>query len=204
MDSRAIDEAADELRNLLWEEWGDFALAALALGLAFAAGSTYPPLVAPLLIGALAGFGRGLVAAWRRWDLLDRLALDRDAQAIRAVRSVAARSVTMARRRDGAEAIRVQLASPAPLVADRIEKNRSVLEALADELDDDQLLLDPVCAVTCERLLTDPSASPLLNETLPADDLRARVGWIRAGFRPRSTRPEYPNPVKTWQPGGPR
>jgi hypothetical protein len=59
------------------------------------------------------------------------------------------------------------------------------LEALASELEDDELALDPACAVACMRLLSDLSASPLLNPALPPEELRSRVRQIRSGFEAR-------------------
>jgi hypothetical protein len=60
---------------------------------------------------------------------------------------------------------------------------REELEALATELEDDELALDPERAVACMGLLSDLDGSPLLNSALPPDELRARVRQIRAGFR---------------------
>ena len=56
------------------------------------------------------------------------------------------------------------------------------LEALACELEDEELALDPACAVACMRLLSDVSESPLLNPALPPELLRSRVRQIRSGF----------------------
>ena len=49
------------------------------------------------------------------------------------------------------------------------------LEALAAELEDDELTLVPVSAVMCRRLLTDLVESPLLNPALPPEELRSRL-----------------------------
>ena len=59
------------------------------------------------------------------------------------------------------------------------------LEALAAELEDDGLELDPVAAVACARLLSDIPASPLLNPAAPVVVLRARIRQIRSGFAER-------------------
>jgi hypothetical protein len=58
------------------------------------------------------------------------------------------------------------------------------LDALAAELEDDGLALDPVAAVACVRLLSDLPASPLLNPAAPVSDLRSRIRQIRSGFAP--------------------
>jgi hypothetical protein len=60
------------------------------------------------------------------------------------------------------------------------------LEALVSELEDEELALEPAAAVRCVRLLSDMAESPLLNQALPAEDLRSRVCQIRSGFRRRS------------------
>jgi hypothetical protein len=65
---------------------------------------------------------------------------------------------------------------------DRIRVYREELAELACELADPELTLDPFCAVACERLLSDTTASPLLNATLPPEDIRSRVRQIRVGF----------------------
>ena len=59
------------------------------------------------------------------------------------------------------------------------------LEALARELEDDELALDRAFAVACMRLLSDVSASPHFNPALPPERLRSRVRQIRSGFEPR-------------------
>jgi hypothetical protein len=64
------------------------------------------------------------------------------------------------------------------------------LEALALELDDEALTLDPACAVVCMRLLADGAESPLLNPGLPAEDVRSRLRQIRAGFDHHAARPD--------------
>jgi hypothetical protein len=58
------------------------------------------------------------------------------------------------------------------------------LEALAIDLDDDSLALEPAAAVATMRLLSEPE-SPLLDRAAPTDELRSRVLQIRSGFRPR-------------------
>ena len=67
----------------------------------------------------------------------------------------------------------------------RVRLEAEGLEALARELDDPTLSLDPACAVACKQLLTEPTFSPLFNEAMPADDAGSRVRQIRAGFERR-------------------
>lgn len=75
---------------------------------------------------------------------------------------------------------------PAPgfSLAPRVAAVAEELEALACDLEDEGLELDPACAVSCLQLLTDSSESLLLNDVRPAEDTRARIRRIRGGFAP--------------------
>ena len=182
MYARAVDEAAEHLRQLRREEWEDLGLGALALATAIAATQQLPALALPLFAGGLFVGARGLRALWRRWDIVDRLATERDAHVIPEVRAYARRETTMARRRSSAALIGSWLREPGSQCSARVSAAADELEALAAELLDDDLELDPVCAVRCRRLLTDLEASPLLNLALPPDDLRSCAIQIRDGF----------------------
>jgi hypothetical protein len=181
MYARAVDEAAVRLRELRHEEWGNLGLATLAFGLAAAATETRQALAMPLFLGGLAAWALGVRALWRRWDLVDRLSGERDAHMISEVRAHASREATMDRRRIFEALILGRLReSPDVRIAAAAE-----LEALANELGDDDLALDPASAVACWRLLSHVDESPLLNPALPHEELRSRVRQIRAGFQPR-------------------
>jgi hypothetical protein len=181
-----VDRATIELHGLRQEEWVDAVLAILMFGLALGASRFAPSLAVPLLVGGLTSTFLATRAFWRRWDLLDRLALDREAYRIPEVRLRADSTATMESRRVLAECIRRLLDPPGYPCAARVRAEAEGLEALARELDDPTLSLDPACAVACKRLLTEADVSPLLNETLPAGDTSARVRQIRAGFTQRS------------------
>jgi hypothetical protein len=170
------------LQDLRREAWEEGAVAASAFGLAVAATSLRPALVLPLLFGGLVLACRAVLAGWRRWDLLDRLLVERDAYAIPEVRVRAEREATMANRRWLSRAIRARVK-----LADnpRIAANADELIGLADELVDPELELDPACAAACSRLLTDGVTSPLVNAALPAEEVRSRLVQIRSGFYPR-------------------
>jgi hypothetical protein len=182
MYARAVDDAASRLRQLQGEERGDLALAALALGLAVAATQVRPELAVPLFLGGLGVGVFGIRALWRRWDLLDRLAGERDAYVISEVRAFASREATLERRRSCAASIRRRLEEPRET---RIALAADDLGALAAELDDPDLEIDLACAVACVRLVSDVAGSPLLNPSLPPGELRARVRRIRSGFETR-------------------
>jgi hypothetical protein len=180
-----IDRATIELHWLREEEWVNAGLAALMFALAVGASEFTRSLAVPLFVGGLTSTILATRAHWRRWDLLDRLALDREAYRIPEVRLRADRAATMGSRHVLAECIRHLLDPPGYPCAARVRAEAEGLEALAHELDDPTLFLDPACAVACKRLLTEADVSPLFNETLPADDTSARIRQIRTGFRRR-------------------
>ena len=185
MYARRVDEASEQLRELRHEEWGDLGLGALALGLAVAAAEVRPALAVPLFLGGLFVGGRGMKALLRRSELVEWLAGERDAYAIPEVLAWASREATMERRQRYAALLRDTLERPGLLYEARVLAAAEELEALASELDDEELEHDPACAVACTRLLSDVAASPLLNSTLPPEDLRSRVVQIRSGFKAR-------------------
>jgi hypothetical protein len=185
MYARAVDEASSRLRELRQEEWEDLGLAAFSLALALAATQVRPAFAMPLFIGGIAIGARGMRALWRRWDLVERLAGEHEAYEIPEVFAYAAREATFERRHTYAAWIRGELQQTTLLHAQRVRLAAEELEALACELDDHKLELDPASAVACMRLLSEPAQSPLLNLELPPEELRSRVRQIRAGFRPR-------------------
>jgi hypothetical protein len=184
MYARVLEEAEARLVNLHHDEVQRIALSAVALGASLAATVVYEPLVVPLFLGGLVLGVLGIGAIWRHWDLLDRLADDRDAYSIPAVRAYAARDARMDRRRGNAAQIRAWIRDPLPEDA-RIVEFAAALEELARELEDDALDLDPACAIACRRLVTDPAASPLFDDALPGEDVGSTIVRIRTGFRRR-------------------
>ena len=189
MYARAVDDAASRLRDLRQEERGEFGLAALALALSLVATRLRPELAMPLFLGGLVVGALGVRAAWRRWEIVDRLAGEHDAYVISEIREHAVHEATMERRRMLAAYARTWLDEP---ITHRIDAAAAELNALASELDDDTLTLDPACAVACVRLLSDPGQSPLLNPALPPDELRSRISQIRSGFVSKQETKEVP------------
>jgi hypothetical protein len=182
MVARAVEDVGRRLKDLQREEWEDGAVGAAALVLAVGASVVLPALALPLFAGGLFLTWRAVIAGWRRWDLVDRLLVERDAYTIPEVRLRAEREASMANRRSLSRVIRARLElAENP----RVAANAGLLAALAEELADPELELDPVCAAACSRLLLDDVASPLVNPTLPADDVRSRLVQIRLGFRRR-------------------
>jgi hypothetical protein len=185
MHARAIDDAGERLRELRREEWQDLALAGVALGLALAATQGAQTLAVPLLVGGLSLGALGVRALWRHWDLVDRLAGEPAAYSIAEVREYAAREATMERRRRYAALVR-SYADPSGRGRDaRLTRAADDLLGLAEELEDESLELSPAAAVTCSRLLSDPTESPLLDSELPVAALRSTLCRIRAGFTAR-------------------
>jgi hypothetical protein len=181
--ARAVDQADARLRELRQEERGELALAAAALAASLISTEVSPELTAPLFIGGLAVGLLGLRTLWLRWDLLERLSGERDAHVISEVRALAVREATMERRECFAALIRIRIRE-AELHSDaRLLVVAGELEALASELEDPELTFDASAGVACARLLSDVARSPLLNQTLPAEDLRSRVCQIRSGLR---------------------
>jgi hypothetical protein len=98
MYARAVDDAELRLRGLRHEQWLDLALAAVVFALALAASQIRPSLAMPLFLGGVLAWALGVRALYRRWDLLDRLAGERDAFVIPEVASHASRHATGERR----------------------------------------------------------------------------------------------------------
>ena len=185
MYSRAVDEAAIELRELRRDEWGSFALGALAIALALVATQVRPAFAIPLFLGGIVVAAGGVRAAWRHWDLLERLAGERDAYVIPEVRARASREATSERRRSYAAMIRANARDARPGGGPHVAAACEELEGLIADLLDDGLELDPASAVLCARLLSDLDG-PLLDPTCPPEELRARTLQIRSGFAPRA------------------
>ena len=183
MYARAVDDAALRLRALRREKREDFGLAALAVVLALVAAAFFPELALPLLVGGLATGVLGLRALFRRWDLVERLSGERDAYVIPEVLAYASHEADIERRQTFAAMIRSHQAQPGLVSRAGVMAAADELDALARDLDDRRLALDPASAVACMRLLTGIDGSPLFNSALPPEDLRSRVYQIRSGFK---------------------
>ena len=181
MYARAVEEAGTRLRELRREERENLGLGAVALALALAATQMHPPLAMPLFLGGLAVGASGVRAVWRRWDLVDRLAAERDAFAIPEVLAYASRETTTERRADFAATIRGWVDTQEAPTDPRCRALFAELDELARELDDPGLELDPACAVDCMRLLGVESA--LFDRSSSSIELRAQVRRVRSGFR---------------------
>jgi hypothetical protein len=184
MHARSVEELEGRLVGMRQDERQELALSGVALGASLAATVLYPPLALPLFVGGVVVGVLGIRALWRRWDLVDRLADDRDAYVLADVLAYAARDATTERRHSSAELIRSWLRTEHGCDA-RIAAAAVELAALADDLDDRALELDPACAVACRRLLRDYDVSPLFSSALPPEDVQASIARIRAGFTPR-------------------
>lgn len=194
--ARAVDDAASRLRALGEEERGGLGLATLALGLAVAATQVWPAFAFPLLLGGLVVGVLGLRALWRRRDLVERLSGEREAHVIPEVWAFASRQASMDRRRTYAALIRGRLPAEGITGDVRILALVDEFEALASELVDESLALDPVAAVACMRLLGDVAESPLFNPAASPEELRSHIRRIRSGFGPRALkRTDRPPPA---------
>jgi hypothetical protein len=133
----------------------------------------------------MAVLGLAVRAVYRRWDLCERLLLDPDAYDIAEIHRRAEQFASLAERRRLALSIRLLLSDEGTIRSQRAQLVAQELAVLADELDDESLALEPICAARCRRLLTDGVESALLNADLPTDGLRIAVTRISAGFEPR-------------------
>jgi hypothetical protein len=181
MHARAVDEAAAQLLELRADEREGFILGIVVLASAVVATTVAPSFAIPLFVGGLFSLTRAVRAAFRRCELLDTLASDRDAYEIAEVAERARRAATMTSRRSLAASIHGIVGNPAYALSERIVACGEELEALAADLERDDLELDPVQAVDCHQLLTD-GRSPLFNSELGNADLLYRLRHIRAGF----------------------
>ena len=186
MYARAIDEAETRLLELRHEERYQLGLSALALAASLAMTAIYAPVVLPLFFGGLAVGMLGMRTVWQHWDIVDRLADKRDAYVIPEVLAYAARDACMERRSTSAALIRSWLCTAALAGNSAVQAQAEELEALACELEDSELELDPACAVVCRRFLTDGTVSPLFDVAPQREDLESWIVRIRAGFRPRT------------------
>jgi hypothetical protein len=90
----------------------------------------------------------------------------------------------MERRHVLAVSIRSGLGEPQLASVVRTAALAEELNALADELDDDRLALDPASAVACDRLVSG-AAECALAPALPPDALCWHIRQIRSGFERR-------------------
>ena len=181
MDARSIEEAGRELGLRRWEECADAALAIVAGALALLFGSR------AALALAIAAFALALVAAARRYLLVERLALDRDAYVIGAVRRYGCRLTSRRTRERLSRSLRSLVVERWRggfcIVPGRVAAFAAELEQLARELADAECEVEPVSAARCLRLLSDGGESPLLNPAVPVEDLRAALLRIEGGIR---------------------
>ena len=180
MTARMIEEAEQRLHELRQDEWSCGVVAAFAMALSLGASFVRPAFAIPFFLGALMVGLRSGRALFERADLAHHLMLERDAHTITEIRESAEKVAMMESRLVLAAAVRCRLE---PLPGYRMSER---MAAVAGELEDEQLLLDPVCAVQCADLLTGYAESPLHNDLLPVENARVELRQIRAGFRPRT------------------
>ena len=181
MYARAIDEAETRLLELRHEERYQLGLSALALAASLAMTAIYAPVVLPLFVAGLAVGMLGMRTFWQRWDIVDRLADERDAYVIPEVLSYASRDACMERRSNSAALVRSWLCTAAPWATHRSSPRPRSSRARV-ELEDRELELDPACAVACRRFLTDGTVSPLFDDAPRREDIESWIVRIRDGF----------------------
>ena len=181
MYAAAVEEARTQLRELRLSGRDNLGLAALTMSLAVAATEIRPNLALPLLVSGLFASARGIRALWSRWDLIDRLAVEPDAYLIPEILDYASREATAEKRRMLASHIRGIAPTPGHPNEARLAAVTDELQSLARELETDTLELDTATTVACARFVHD-WGSPLYDERVSPDELRARIRHLRAGF----------------------
>lgn len=91
MDVRTLDASRTRLAELRRVEIQQFTVSAVAMAASLVLTSAHRPLVLPLFLGGVAVGALAIRSLWRHWDLVDRLAEDRDAHVISEVAEYAAR-----------------------------------------------------------------------------------------------------------------
>lgn len=184
MDARSVEVVERELGLRRLEMFVNGALAVVSGALAGAAEGFQPRLVLVFGIGAGCAFALAVVAVVRRRDLIRRVALEREAYVIPAVRRYGFGLTTPRRRKLLARSLRSlsDEAQSAFVVRDRVVAFRRELEELAAAFERCGSEVDPISAVACLCLLTDGGLSPLLNPALPVEDLRSALERIRGGI----------------------
>ena len=91
MDARTLDASRTRLAELRRDETQQLTLSAVAMAASLVLTIAYRPLVLPLFMGGVAVGALAIRSLWRHWDLVDRLAEDRDAHVIFEVAEYAAR-----------------------------------------------------------------------------------------------------------------
>lgn len=179
------EDARWELHKLRVEELSDFLLAGVAMALSLAATRWAPAFAMPLFLGGVVVLVLAVRAVFRRWELSERLLLDPDAYEIDEIRARAEQFASLQERRRLAWSIRALVAEPGPYRGPTVQLVADQLAQLANELDDEELTLDPISAVRCRQLINDVETSALLNPALPSDGLRVAIARIRNGFEQR-------------------
>lgn len=191
MSTREVGDAAREVTALR-----RVAVAQSALGLAAAVAALVVVTVDTRLAVAF-GAGAALetllaaTTAARRRALVASLAFSREAYLIPEVRRYGEELIGVSTRRAFARLIASVLKAaatddPGLYLVDRVASQAPALAGLARALLEPDNTVDPVAMAACKQLLTDGSASPLLNPALAPTELESLLRRIHAGIRPRA------------------
>lgn len=186
MTAREVDTAAARVKLIQSQRRWRLSTSAVAAGLAAACFSASHPLGFALAAGAVALLALALFDTARRRELIAELALNEQAYSVPAVRRYGESLVAPRRRRIAAALDRVVRNAGAPgtvYLASRVHACRGEIKALAATLRARGARPDPTSIALCWRLLTRGAESPLYNQRVPAEELRAAVRRIHAGVR---------------------
>jgi hypothetical protein len=189
MTARQVDRAAERLDGLRQKRRSRLAVSAVAAAAAGVAlwashsSSLAISLGAGIVVMALLAFND----TCRRRELLARLALNPHAYVVPDVKSYGEDLVApRGRERLAASLDRMLKHAGTPAsycIAERVNKYRGQIEALADSLRAPKTRVEPTSVALCWQLLTRAAESPLYNGNIPADDLGFQVQRIQAGIR---------------------
>jgi hypothetical protein len=187
MNAREVESAAAEVDSALQRALRSVAVAGVVALIGLAVVSLSPGFAVALGVGAIIELGAALTFwLWRR-ERVQRLALEPAAYSIPAVATFGARAATLKERRRLAsfiESVVSECGHPLELhLPARARAHARALEALARQLAAPSVHVDPAVVVACRRLLTRPVESPLYNDNLPEEDLRAVLMRLSAAIR---------------------
>ncbi|MFN2629447.1 MAG: hypothetical protein ABR569_12550 [Gaiellaceae bacterium] len=171
------------------------AAALVAVGGAAGFGTGRSAAGAALLVAATFGVAYARLVERERVAVLTRVVASGFADATPETERFGEELVSFARRRRLAEGLARAAAAGRPglheFVFVRPERAGAVgrrLEGLAERFRDPAELVSPRSAALCRRLLLEPPASPLYNDTLPAAQLERALDLMEAGFDRGSAR----------------
>lgn len=187
MTAREVDKAAARMKLIQRQRRWRLVLSTSAAGAAAACFPLSHEFGVALVAGAVALALLALLDTARRRELIAELALNEQAYSVPAVKRYGESLVApRGKQRIAAALERVVRNAGAPgtvYLASRVYACRDDIKALATALRAPGVRPNPTSIALCWRLLTSGAESPLYNQRVPAEELRAAVRRIHAGVR---------------------